>query len=296
MHAVLLGVMKLFLNLWFGTNRSHDYSISDKISQVDKRLLSIKPPDTISRCPRSIEGHRKYFKASELRSFLLFYGPAVLFNILPTVYYEHFLLLSEAIFILLKESISIDELAHAERLLFHFCIMFEPLYGKRYQTANIHGLVHLADNVRELGPLWTHSCFHFEDKNGFLLRTIHGTQQIQFQIVSAISISKRIPELEKDFLLVGSKEYEFYQKRRGKEKATKKEVQLSEECHGIGVVSWRQHSPVEFEEFSKAFGSALWGVVCFNNTYNFNIILVTKYDSSCCICNIYNRLYKTSNS
>jgi hypothetical protein len=97
----------------------------------------------------------------------------------------------------LKQSISINELAHAERLLFHFCVMFQPLYGHRHQTANIHSLVHLVDNVRELGPLWTHLCFNFEDKNGFLLKTVHGTQQIHFQIISALSMLKRLPELEK---------------------------------------------------------------------------------------------------
>ena len=42
------------------------------------------------------------------------------------------------------------------------------VYGERDQTANIHLFVHLADSV--LVPLWTHSCFHFEDKNGYLLR------------------------------------------------------------------------------------------------------------------------------
>ncbi|XP_028407832.1 uncharacterized protein LOC114530409 [Dendronephthya gigantea] len=255
MHAVLLGVMKLLLNLWFGTNRNFPFSISHKINQVDKRLLSIRPPDCISRCPRSIEAHRKYFKASELRSFLLFYGPAILLTILPTEYYDHFLLLSEAIYVLLQQSITVDEIAHAERLLFHFCVMFETLYGKRYQTANIHCLVHLADNVRELGPLWTHSCFHFEDKNGFLLKTIHGTQQIHFQLISAISISKRIPELEKDFLLDGTHECEFYHKLTGKVKLAKNEVQLSTECFAIGGASWRQLSPVEFDMFSKTFGS-----------------------------------------
>lgn len=51
-------------------------------------------------------------------------------------------------------------------------------------TANLHLLVHLADSVRALGPLWTHSCFHFEDKNGYLLRLIHGTQNIPAQNVN----------------------------------------------------------------------------------------------------------------
>ena len=90
MHAVLLGIMKMLLNLWFGTNRSCDFYILHKIWEVDKRLLSIKPPSSISRCPCSIEAHRKYFKALELRSFILYYGPTVLLNILPKIYYEHF--------------------------------------------------------------------------------------------------------------------------------------------------------------------------------------------------------------
>ena len=36
-------------------------------------------------------------------------------------------------------------------------------------TLNVHQLVHLADSVRYLGPLYTHSCFPYEDKNGFAL-------------------------------------------------------------------------------------------------------------------------------
>jgi hypothetical protein len=75
--------------------------------------------------------------------------------------------------------------------------MKKPLYGHRHQTANIHSLVHLVDSVRQLGPLWTNLCFNFEDKNGFLLKTVHGTQQIHFQIIPALSMLKCLPELEK---------------------------------------------------------------------------------------------------
>lgn len=210
MHCVLLGVCKRLPGLLFDSGETTDYKITSRISEVDARLARIKPPNNISRVPRSIENHRKYFKASELRSFLLFYGPAVLYNILPKPYYEHFLLLSEAIFILLLESISERQLEHAERLLLHFCILFEGYYGLRFQTANFHLLVRLADNVRSLGPLWTHSCFHFEDKNGFLLKTFHGTQNIQFQIISAVSIAKKLPQVRRTFLPEGGPVTDFY--------------------------------------------------------------------------------------
>ena len=248
--------MKLLLNLWFGKSHTYHFSISNKVKEVDVRLLSINPPNNISRCPRSIEFHRKYFKASELRSFLLYFGPAVLFGILPKLYYEHFLLLNEAIFILLRDSISTEELEHSERLLIHFCIMFAPLYGDRYQTSNIHSLLHLADNVRELGPLWTHSCFHFEDKNGFLLKLVHGTQHIQFQLISAVAISKRLPELENDFLQAGTNEYAFYKKLAKVEKGTKNETQLSNDCFAVGGVTYRQLASTEYDAIAKVFGSA----------------------------------------
>ena len=211
MHFGLLGVSKCLLGFWFDSGETTDYKISSRISEVDARLTSIKPPKNISRVPRSIENHRKYFKASELRSFLLFYGPAVLYNILPKLYYEYFLLLSEVIFILLLESISKRQLEHAERLLLHFCILFEDYYGLRFQTENFHVLVHLADDLRSLGPLWTHSCFHFEDKNGFLLKTFHGTQNIQFQIISAVLTAKKLPELRRTFLPEDGPVTDFYQ-------------------------------------------------------------------------------------
>ena len=46
-----------------------------------------------------------------------------------------------------------------------------------------------------LGPLWTHSCFCFEDFNGELRSLFHGTQSIEEQIVLAISVQQKIPEL-----------------------------------------------------------------------------------------------------
>lgn len=81
-----------------------------------------------------------------------------------------FYFLSESVFILLMDSISDKQIDHAEKLLLNFFSQIADLYGERYQTANMHFLVHLADSVRDLGPLWTHSCFHFEDKNDYLLR------------------------------------------------------------------------------------------------------------------------------
>lgn len=145
-----------------------------------ERLKNISPTLDIKRLLRSISEHLKYWKANELRSFLLYYGLPVFYGLLPDEHFEHYFYFVRAIYLLLLESISEEQLKIAEQLLQQFSFKFSQLelYELRYQTLNIHQLLHLVDNVRDLGPLYTHSCFSFENKNGFVLKVIHGTQFI----------------------------------------------------------------------------------------------------------------------
>ena len=93
MLGVLLGVQKLFLTLWFNSkfSKSH-FSIFSKIKDVHARLSKILPTMEIKRLPRSIEDYLKYWKASELRSFLLYYGLPTLYGLLPDNYFNHYTL------------------------------------------------------------------------------------------------------------------------------------------------------------------------------------------------------------
>ena len=119
----------------------------------------------------------------------------MLYGLLPDNYFSHYTLFVNAIFLLLQESISEADLQEADRLLDGFCKSFSNLYQPRFYTLNVHQLLHLVDDVRDLGPLYTHSCFAFEDKNGFLLKLIHRTQFIDSQIISAVSMTQKLPEL-----------------------------------------------------------------------------------------------------
>lgn len=56
------------------------------------------------------------------------------------------------------------------------------LPGKQFQTFNVHQLLHLPEVVKDLGPLWSNSCFPFEDYIGDLRELFHGTKNVDGQV------------------------------------------------------------------------------------------------------------------
>ena len=71
--------------------------------------------------------------AHELHAWLLHYSPAVLHGILPVDYYQHHLLLVEAVFLLLQDDVEERDIEQSLRLLKHYCFMFSHVYGKQSQ-------------------------------------------------------------------------------------------------------------------------------------------------------------------
>ena len=61
--------------------------------------------------------------------WLVHYSPVVLQRILPDIYYQHHLLLVEGVYLLLKDSISDEELDKSFKLFKHYCYLFPSYYG-----------------------------------------------------------------------------------------------------------------------------------------------------------------------
>ena len=190
MHAVLEGVVRTMMRFWFDS-RYHGLPcyIGRSVSQIDSMLVKQRPPTEFTRAPRSIEKHMKYWKASELRQWLLYYSLPLLLPHLPSLYWHHYALLVCAIHILLKDHITLAEVDAAEEMLNDFYVLFAELYGEGGCTHNVHLLSHLAYYVRFWGPLWTHSAFCFESKNGHLQNLFHGNSKIFKQLLHNIDVS-----------------------------------------------------------------------------------------------------------
>lgn len=196
MHGVCLGVVKTLVSLWFdSSNTGKKWYCGELVHQVDSRLLSIKPPSAITRVPRSIDSHRKHWKAAEYRSWLFFYSLPCMKGILSDELFNHYALLVGGIYLLCQESISPYDLKKAEMLLAHFVEMVDVYYAPRYLLLNVHNLLHLVEDVNANGPLWCNSLFVFEDWNGDISDFFHGTQNVANQILSAVSCRQNMPEL-----------------------------------------------------------------------------------------------------
>lgn len=54
--------------------------------------------------------------------------------------------------------------------------------GERSETINVHSITHLEQQVKRLGPLWTHSAFAFEAMIAHTLKGFKGTRGVAEQV------------------------------------------------------------------------------------------------------------------
>lgn len=104
---------------------------------------------------------------------------------MPDIYLQHLSYLTEAIYILLCDSISTEQLQKAGKFLDKLYTLFGDLYSKGSCGLNVHNVcLHLVWYVRQWGPLMARSCFPFEDNNAVLLQSLHRTRNVTKQLMN----------------------------------------------------------------------------------------------------------------
>lgn len=173
MHAVCLGVMRKLLISW--TSGSLHIRLKRRVVlNISNSLESLRAfvPFDFNRKPRSFSELLRW-KATEFRSFLLYFGPVILKSYVDIAIYEHFMLLHCSITILIsKNHIKHLGCTLANDLLKIFVSHCEKIYGKEYTIYNVHVLLHLAEDVCSFGPLDEISSFPFENYLGQLKKLV----------------------------------------------------------------------------------------------------------------------------
>ncbi|KAH7932345.1 hypothetical protein HPB51_029342 [Rhipicephalus microplus] len=192
MHGVLLGVTRQFMELWMsGVGAPYYIGSPQLIRMVDERLCAIKPPQCITRLPRSVE-LRKFWKASEWQQWLLYYSLVCVHRILPGKYHKHFSLLVKAVYLLLGDTVSAKDIRDSTECLVQFVIQVQVLYSKKEMTSNVHLLLHLAKSVTMQGPLWAHSCFVFEAGLGKIKKLVTSAKGVPHQVMSRVLMASKV--------------------------------------------------------------------------------------------------------
>lgn len=151
MHLLCLGVMKkLILTLWICGKPPFKLP-SNQINQISELLLSQSGNIPIEFCrkPRSLNEVRRW-KATEFRQFLLYTGPVVLKSILDKKKYLNFLSLHIATRMFCSNLNDEDHIKYAHSLMVYFVELFSVLYGRDYISHNIHNLLHVSADVRNV--------------------------------------------------------------------------------------------------------------------------------------------------
>ena len=196
MHGTCLGVVKTLIEMWTDTNVVYtSQQRKQLINSIDHCYRKFKPTKYISRRTRSISLY-KQFKASEFRTFLFYFGLTSLVGVIDNGKLGHFAQLVDAIYMLSTESVTEDDITHAEMLLNAFVTEYPDLYtnssGEEANvTINIHNLLHLPMIVRAHGPLWAYSTFPFENFYGHMLKGVHGTGNVTGNVIWTDFIHKK---------------------------------------------------------------------------------------------------------
>ena len=161
-----------------------------KISSVLTGLQKAIPAEFACK-PRSLSELARW-KATEFRQFLFYTGIVVLKNNGHESIYKNFLLLSVAIRILTNEKDCSSKNELANTFLVSFVQHFGQVYGRENLVYNVHGLVHLASDVKLFGPLDNFSSFPFENFLCKLKRYVKKPYGILPQIILRIQEQSKI--------------------------------------------------------------------------------------------------------
>lgn len=200
MHAVLEGVFKSLMKSWFDTsNHRMPFYLGRDVKTINKKAKRICPPSEFTRTIRPIDT-LAYWKASELKSWMLHLALPLFKDHLPSEYLNHLALLVCAMHIHLNDQISLSDLETANSMLCTFYRLVPELYPIEMCKPNFHSLIHIDAFVKLWGPLWSYSMFGYESMNGFLKTTYHGTRQVLQQLVFTTMLKQqlRFREASKD--------------------------------------------------------------------------------------------------
>ena len=199
MHLVS-NVTSLMFSHWSGKLDSKArYVIPDKVwAEIGEEQVQCRRtlPSVICRTPRSIAVSHKSYKTKEWETWLFIFSLPLLRGRLWGRAYAHWAMFVRAMTLLFQKELAPDEIDYAERLLEIWVRQYEEIYyghgdggdasADRLSACRgqIHGLLHLPQNTRVLGPLFCYWQYPVERYIGQFERLATSRSQLNASLVN----------------------------------------------------------------------------------------------------------------
>ena len=191
MHNICIGIVKKILAYFFFSQKAT--KLPCKITEGNKvqvshdiRHFSKYLPSEFNRKLRPLNDFRHY-KATEFRTFLLYFFPIFMHAYVPQRYFRHFLYLHFSVYSLLTDRAK-EYADVAEACFRNFFIDLKRLYGCGSQVFNMHILLHLPEFVRAHGSLDNFSAFPSENYMRLIKRRIRSGNCIFEQTANNLTV------------------------------------------------------------------------------------------------------------
>lgn len=212
LHLFDIGIMKQILKQLAGGKPKVKMSKRETQSFNESWLFCEKfIPSEFNRRPRPLAELCRW-KATELRLFLLYLGPLVLYNSFlnrdEDPRYINFMELHIATRIFSSKKLCHKYLSFAGKLLLAFVKNFKSIYGESRVNHNVHGLIHVEHDVKEHGTLDEYSAWPFENFMQSLKKLIRKPKQPLQQVVKRLSEKKKCEFIKEEKL---SAKFQFEQ-------------------------------------------------------------------------------------
>lgn len=178
MHNLYLGTAKRMWSLY----RKCDIVTDADVQTINSRLISLRIPSNVkfSSLPRIESGT---YTAEQWMIWVNYYSLFCLHGILNVDQFENWRSFVLASRLLCKSNLTKDDVTIANSLLVHFCRRFQTIYSRKEVTPNMHLHCHIAECVRDFGPLASFWCFSFERFNGLLGDLPTNNRSIELQVM-----------------------------------------------------------------------------------------------------------------
>jgi hypothetical protein len=235
MHNVYLGTWKRLLQFLIAGSRQVCRLSMNQKRQLNEKLLRLRLPREFSRQPRSIFDLDRW-KATELRSSLLYTGYIFLKGILSPNMYMLYLRFAVAMNILHSDDSVYRNvmLNYARQQILEFIRDAEHLLGPDFIVYNVHCMSHIADDVEKCQcSLNDISAFPYENHLQLIKKMVRGPKNPLGQVCGRLAerlhqqyrksgkkIEPYVSTREKDsmFFLKESNEFAMIQRRRHDER------------------------------------------------------------------------------